>query len=198
MKTGYCIFAISIMFGCLVHADVINLGTLSYDTFIPGAAGFVGVDAFNISNLNGTFNLPPDFPVLDNLTFQSASLTLSDGEVFMLGDIGPGFLLDGMGNPVIQVPANKTFQSAEFTATLSSTNFAVPAGTFIASSNSIDAFLLPSQGPNLTADVDGTTISVSGQLSGTGTVPEPASWSMLLILFTCLLWNVCKRNSARR
>jgi hypothetical protein len=173
----------------IARADIIDLGTLSYDTFIPSSGGFVGIDAFDISNLTGVFNLPPDFPVLDNLVFQSATLTLSDGEMFALGDIAPGFLLDGNGNPVVQVPANVAYQSAELTATLSATTFAVPAGTFTASSNALDVLLLPSQGPNLTADVDATLITASGQL----TTPEPAGWSLLLIPVAWLVWKIRTR-----
>ena len=138
------------------QANIASVGTLSYDTFIPGSSGFPGVDAFNLSNLSGGFSLPADFPVTDSLTFQSARLTLTfsdlSQEVFNLGDIGPGFLLDPSGNPVVQVPSDQLFASAEFTATLSPGSFALFNGTsFVADSTSLDVLLQPSSGPTLGA-----------------------------------------------
>ena len=187
----------NIVFLCLisavsVRADTLNLGTLSYDTFIPGGDGSVGIDAFDISNLTGDFNLPPDFPVLDNLVFQSAVLTLSDGEVFDLGDIDPGFLLDENGNPIVQVPDDDTFQSAEFTATLSETMIGVPGGPFTADSDEIDILLLPSQGPNLIADVDATTITVSNEVPSS--TPEPGTWCMALPFAAWVAWRLRRRS----
>jgi hypothetical protein len=176
-------FALLCLLPIIAQADTLNVGVLSYDTFVPGAGG---IDAFDITNLTGSFNLPPDFPVLDNLIFQSAALTLSDGQVFMLGNIAPGLLLDANGNPVVQVPASSRFQSAELRATLSATTFAMSGGTFTANSNMIDILLLPSTGVNLTPDVDTTTIAVTGQASVV--TPEPASWALLLIVLPLMAW----------
>lgn len=173
------------------RADIF-LGALSYDTFIPTSAGVPGVDAFDIANLTGAFNLAPDFPVTDSLTFQSSvlTLTLSDSsqQVFNLGDIGPGFLLDGSGNPVVQVPDDESFISAEFTATLSPGTFALFDGSiFTANSASIDALLSPSSGPTLQADIDQTTISVSG--SGTTVTPEPSYLLLVATGLSALIWS---------
>jgi hypothetical protein len=179
--------AVFCLFSTIGRASIANLGALSFDTFIPSAGNLVGVNAFNISNLSGAFSLPPDFPVFDNLTFQSATLKLSNGQTFTLGDIGPGFFLDQIGNPVVQVPADQIFQSAELKLTLSATAFMLSDGTlFQAGSNSIDIFLMPSVGQNLTADIDQSTITA--QVGS----PEPATSSSVLIL---LAWIVCKRRS---
>jgi hypothetical protein len=178
------------------RASIVNLGTLSYDTFIPPGPGSPGVDAFDLANLTGAFSLPPDFPVIDALTFQSAQLTLTLSDlsqlVFTLGDIGPGFLLDQGGNPVVQVPGGQSFNSAEFTATLSALHFALSDGTsFTAGSTSIDVLLLPSIGQTLTVDVDQTTIGVAGTVQ---TIPEPASRDLLLLALVWLVWPAGRKR----
>jgi len=165
------------------RAGVISIGVLSYDTFIPAGGGSPGVDAFDIANLTGAYSLPPDFPVTDSLTLQSAVLTLtfsdSTQQVWDLGDIGPGFLLDNNGNPIVQVPGDETFASAELTAALSPRTFMLYDGsTFSAGSASIDTLLLPSSGTTLTVDVDQTTIDVSSAPSG---VPEPSGVSLMAV-----------------
>jgi hypothetical protein len=182
-----------------VQADIAELGALSYDTFIGGSSGFPGIDAFNLANLTGAFNLPPDFPVSDSLTFQSASLTLTlndlSQEVFNLGDIGPGFLLDSGGNPVVQVPGDQLFKSAEFTATLSPGSFALFDGTsFVADSTALDVVLQPSNGPTLVADTDQTTIGVQGTI--VGVTPEPSLFVVLLLVCTCLVLLRLRRKTA--
>src|ERR1700733_1615119 len=185
--------------GGIGRADVALVGTLSYDTFIPGGSGSPGIDAFNVSNLTGGFDLPPDFPVSDSLTFQSASLTLTfsnlSKEVFSLGDIDPGFLLDPSGNPVVQVPGDQLFASAELTATLSAGSFGLFDGTsFVADSTSIDVVLQPSSGLTLVADTDQTTIGVSG--SGTEVTPEPSFFVVLLLALTSLVLVRIRRKRA--
>ncbi len=177
----------------VAHASTISVGVLSYDTFIPpGGDGSPGVDAFDIANLTGGFSLPPDFPVTDSLTFEDAVLTLtltdSSQQVFDLGDIGPGFLLDGSGNPVVQVSSDESFTSAELTATLSPTTFMLFDGsTFTADSASLDILLLPSSGPTLTVDVDQTTIDVSS--AAAASTPEPAGAALVLTgCFGLLFW----------
>jgi hypothetical protein len=175
--------AVAVWCGVCTHADasVVSLGALSYDTFIAASGGSPGVDAFDLANLTGNFGLPPDFPVVDNLIFLSASLKLNPigqtTELFTLGDVAPGFLLDSSGNPVVQALSTQAFASAEFTATLSSQTFALGDGTtFAAGSPLIDILLLPSQGSSLTVDVDQTAIDVSSA------VPEPKSWGMTVLV----------------
>jgi len=173
-------------------ATTVNVGTLSYDTFIPASNVSPGVDAFNLSNLTGSFDLAPDFPVTDSLTFEAATLTLTltdlSQEVFTLGDIGPGFLLDMGGNPVVQVSGDQSFISAEFTATLFPLTFGLSDGTlFTAASSSIDVQLLPSTGSTLTADVDQTTIGVTEAVQST--VPEPATGGIVFAFMTLAWWS---------
>jgi len=191
-----------VTFGLLtpaVRASTIAVGVLSFDTFIPpGGDGSPGVDAFDIVNLTGGFSLPPDFPVTDSLTFEDAilTLTLSDSseEVFDLGDIGPGFLLDGSGNPVVQVSSDESFTSAELTATLSPTTFMLFDGSmFSADSSALDVLLLPSSGSTLTVDVDETTIDVSS--AAAASTPEPARAALVLAgCFGLFFWS---RRAAR-
>jgi hypothetical protein len=179
------------------HADIVNAGALSYDTFIPAGNGSPGINAFDLANLTGGFSLPPDFPVEDALTFGSAmlTLTLSDlsEQVFALGKIGPGFLLDQNGNPIVQVAGNQAFDSAEFTATLAPVTFALWDGTsFTADSSLIDVMLLPSSGQTLTVDVDQTTIGLSGTVLTT--IPEPSAGNLLLLVVFGLGWGIYARR----
>lgn len=193
--------------GAVARADVVNLGVLSYDTFIPAGNGSPGVFAFDISNLTNAFSLPPDFPVTDPLTFTSAHLILNldssspDNAVsgdLSLGDIGPGFLLDPFGNPIVQLPGDEVIDSAEFKATLSVTTFTLSDGsTFTADSDSIDIMLLPSSGSTLTQDVDQTVITASGVLTPPGspsTIPEPYSWDFVVLPVLWLTWCLYRRR----
>jgi hypothetical protein len=178
--------ALFLSLGCLLlnhaaPAATIFLGALSYDTFLAAAPDSPGVNAFNVANLTGGFSLPSDFPVADDLTFGSAvlTLTLADAsqQVFQLGDIGPGFLLDGNGNPVVQVPDSEDFTLAEFTATLSPTTFTLfDTTSFTSSTASIDVLLTPSSGQTLQADADFTTIDAT---SADVATPEPSSLLLL-------------------
>lgn len=127
----------------------------------------------------------------DDLTFQGAvlTLTLSDltQQVVDLGDIGPGFLLDGSGNPIVQVPGDQMFASVELTATLSPLTFTLFDGTsFTANSAALEILLLPSSGPALMVDVDQTTIGIPGAIQST--VPEPANGALILLALLGLVW----------
>ena len=176
------------------QAGTILIGTLSYDTFIPGSATAPGIDAINLANLTGGFDLPPDFPVSDSLAFDDAALTLTfsnmSQEVFDLGNIDPGFLVDGVGNPLVQLPGNSTIALAELTATLSLGSFKLSDGTTAtASSTALDVLLQPSSGATLLADTDQTTISVQ-----TGVVPEPATVDLVLCGVAMLAFCVCRKQ----
>ena len=201
-KLQRLIGCIAVLFiaGGSARADSINVGALSYDTYIPASGGSPGVFAFNLSNLTGGFSLAPDFPVTDSLTFGSAKLTLTLGDlsrnVISLGDLGPGFLLDLNGNPIVQVPGNQVFDSAEFTATLSPIFFTLSNGTsFVAGSSAIDVLLLPSTGPNLTVDTDQTIITALG--TPPATVPEP-SGGLLLLTALLVLLGLSKRSLPKK
>ena len=195
MRAAFCVFAILLASSLAAQADIVPVGILSYDTFIPGAPGTPGVDAFDIANLTGPDNFPPDFPASDPLTFQSAvlTLTLSDmsQQILILGDIEPGLLLDAFGNPVVQVPDNASFVSAELKATLSPTTFMLSDGTsFAASSSSLDVLLTPSSGQTLVADTDITTINVYGSpVTAPAPVPEPSSVLLLAGALLLIAWK---------
>jgi hypothetical protein len=63
----------------------------------------------------GGFALPPDFPVLNFITFKNAQLTLgeaSGSEVFPLGDLGPGTTISDL------ITSSADVLSASFSATL--------------------------------------------------------------------------------
>lgn len=190
-KLAYCVALCLAL--TVAKADVF-VGVFSYDTFIPAGDGAPGVDAFNVANFTGSFGLPPDFPAADDLIFQSASINLFQGSTlwntFTLGDIGPGFALDGFGNPLLQVPDDVAFTSAEFIATLSPLTFTLADGNlFTVSSGSIDTLLLPSSDSDLTVDVDNVLISVPGT-EHVASTPEPASVVLLLTGIACLALRV--------
>ena len=180
-----------------VHASTVLVGALSYDTFVPAGGGSPGIDALDLANLTGAYSLPPDFPVTDALTFQDAILTVTlsnlTQQVFDLGNIAPGFLVDIGGNPIVQVPGNEILDSAEFTAILSPLTFALSGGTiFTANSTVIDVLLLPSTGSTLTVDVDQATIGVSA--ATVQVTPEPSSFVLVLAVLPWLAWNWRRRR----
>lgn len=164
-------------------ARAVPLGFISYDSFIPGPGG---VNAFGINNLTGDpatgeSAFPPDFPVMDPLTFLGGTwtLTLENGtnQVISLGDIGPGPLLDASGDPLaaLQFADSTNFLSATFTATLSQTSFLLSDGSlFAADSSVVSVSLLPS---SLESFLTAGSFAVID--AAPASVPEPAT----LILF---------------
>jgi hypothetical protein len=164
-------------------ADMISLGLVSFDTFIPGPGG---TTAFSILNLTGDpaiggFALPPDFPVVTPLTFDAPLLTWTgaSGGSFDFGSVGiaPGSLDPA---PQIQFPDTTPFLSATFTATLSTGLFELADGRFFqALSPAITASLL-----NLDAGVlmpgDFAVLSVDAtEVPSATPVPEPASVTLV-------------------
>ena len=161
----------------------VDVGLISFDNLIPGDANNPGVNLFNISNFTGDpllagFALPPDFPVLDFLTFSNSSLTLNSGgvsTVISLGDIGPGAL--SPTDPV-QFPDTASFSSVVFTANLNQASFRVDGGgAFVAQSTAIVAQILPSSGASLAAGFDFAVITVD---EATPSAPEPGSAYLLV------------------
>ena len=167
-------------------AQAVPIGYLSFDAFLPGPDG---VNAVSINNLTGDpatggYALPPDFPVMDALTFTASSLTLSlsDGSirVVSLGDLGPGPWLDLFGNPPaeLQFADSLNFLSATFTATLSQTSFLLADGSLLtAASPTVSTILLPSTGSFLVAGADFAVMEVAEPAS----VPEPATWLLMAV-----------------
>jgi hypothetical protein len=174
----------------VARADTLDLGVLSFDTFIPGNENSPGINAFNIGNFTGGFSLLPDFPVTDSLVFQGATLELfpvgNPSQLLALGDIGEGFLSDLDGDPLVQVVGDQMFTGADFTATLSALQFMLADGSvFIADSSFINIALSPSNGNTLRADNEQAIITVSG--SRAAAIPEPAGAVLLLTgLLLCL------------
>jgi hypothetical protein len=159
--------------GDVARADVLNIGTFSLDQFIPQA-----VNNFTVGNSTGPFALDPDFPVLTSVIFKNSKLVLTtdNGTVLPdvdLGDIGSGFALFG-------VLGGDLFRSAEFTTTLNVLTLALTDGTsFLANTAALDTLLLPSAGSTLT-EGDFALITVTGTRVATPTVPEPATWILVI------------------
>ena len=160
----FVLVAASLLLACtFTVASEIPVGLLSFDVFIS-ANGTPGINAFDIFNFTGSNFGPAVGPpyAADPLTFDNATLTVnsqSGSSVINLGNIGPGELLDSSGNPIIQFPSVENFTSALFTATLSSTNFALSDGTTFTASGSISVDLLPSSGSSLQPGVDFAVIN---------------------------------------
>ena len=181
---------VALLFSAAVcPAGEISIGYLSFDILIAGAPGSPGVNTFTVGNLTGDplsggNDLPPTFPVLTPLTFQNSSLVLWSGgssQTIQLGDIGPGFL-----SPFsLEFADTMLFTSADFSATLDSTNLQLDGGGgFTASSDAISAMLLPASGNSLVAGTDFTLIQVA---------PEPEPFR--LILPVTVLFLVWRRRS---
>lgn len=171
----------------IVQADELTIGYFSFDNLIPAAPQFPGVNAFDVTNLTGDPS-----GTTNAATFTNASITLSDGTVIALGDIGgPNYFVNV---PAAQFPDTENFSSAEFKATLDQTAFTLPGGgTFDASSASIDVILNPSPGNSfLQAGVDFVAINIS---NAPATVPEPSS---LFVLMSGCLWAFCRSRRVGR
>ena len=193
MKRGMIIF-LGLTFWPLLpgRADPIPIGLLTFDLFTPSANGSPGVNAFNISNLTGTFDLPPDFPAATALTLLNATLTVDPSggapQDIFLGDIQPGQLLDSGGNPlpVLQFPDTINFTSAGLVATLSPATFMLSDGSTFVGGATIALTLSPSSGPVLVAGTDSALIAAQPAAG----VPEPGSF----ILFGTALAAVLQRT----
>jgi hypothetical protein len=167
--------------GSAANADeTINLGVLSFDTLNPGAT-----DAFTLYNFTGSNSLPSDFPVVPDLTFLGATLTVFDTTSSTttanpVGDQAPG-------SSQLAVLASDSYSEADFAATLSQTIFGLSDGTtFQADSDAVSVALLPSSGSSLQADVDFAIISVNGSVV-TPPVPESPAWLLLLTAIACVV-----------
>jgi hypothetical protein len=175
---------------CLAPASSISLGVLSFNVLIPSAPGSPGVDDFEIDNFTGAFALPSDFPATDSVTFTNALLLLTPqgGSPISvnLGSLGPGIFTPAP----LDFSATTIFTSAQFTAALSPTNFAVSgAPPFQASSAQLLVNLIPSTGSALKPGTDFALIQASN-------VPEP--YTPLLVFLGLSLLLISTRRSRSR
>ncbi len=185
------VFALSgVCFG-----KTIDLGFISFDTLIPGAAGAPGVVVFSINNftgnpLNGGFALPPDFPAISSLIFQSSMLSMSDANTtqsFLLGDLAPGSFTPTN----LEFPDTARFTSATFSAILNLTTISLSNGTtFQAGSRLFSTAITPSSGPFLVPGVDSALIGIAD-------VPEPAT-VYLVVLAPPVLFLMQRRHASKR
>lgn len=182
-----------ILFQTAGKAEEVALGYLSFDQLILGSPGSPGTNGFTIGNLTGDptmggNDLPPTWPVLTTVTFQSSSLDLvladcteNCDQTFNLGDIAPQFFQSSD----LQFPDTAAFSSAAFSATLDAIDFDLDGGgTFTAATDQISALLLPSSGDSLIAGTDSVLISVSDEASAPA--PEPSTFFLLAPLLPFL------------
>jgi hypothetical protein len=185
----------------LARADPIAIGLLSFDVFIPSSITppITGINAFDVFNFTGpTFGGLLGSPYAsDPLTFENASLTVTPAngpsQVFSLGDIGPGELLDKNGNPPVEFPAAANFTSATFTATLSPADFRVSDGTTFDAFASVSATLTPSSGSFLQAGVD--VVVINAQASQTA---EPSTLALAGTALTVMFYLFARKPRYRQ
>jgi hypothetical protein len=187
----------------VARADTVNLGYFIFVNLEAPDPPLPGTNGFEINNLTGVFALPPDFPIADGLTLQSASLTLTGdvNQVVLLGDMGPGSVtpFDSL------FPDTTQILSAELTATLSDTTFLLDDGSsFQASSPVVHAILMSSSGPDKPNNIDDfAVITVSGDLvvdppppPPPGEIPEPSSYWLLIGVVPWVLMKRRQRGTA--
>jgi hypothetical protein len=157
-----------VLFTAALHASPISVGGIGFQEFIPASGGLPGINTIFVANLTGPFAFPPDFPVEDPLIFLDSSLEVFEGETawafFSLGGIGPGFLEDPDGNPVVLLPGDRAFSRARFRASL-------------AGGASLDVWLLPSVGDSL---APGDFALIAYTVTATG-IPEPSTLVLLAV-----------------
>jgi hypothetical protein len=178
-------------FSGVSEATIINLGVISLDTLIP-AGSASGVNVFTINNFTGDpasggFALPPDFPVLTDVAFLNARLTVytaTSSMVINLGNLGPGSY-----TPIeLQFTDSLSFTSAVFAATLNPATLLLSDGTtFIPGSLLISATLNPAAGTTLQPGIDFSLVTASDVAA-----PEPSTWTLLTVGF--LLYRPWKRR----
>ena len=164
-------------------ASTVDLGVFSFDNLIPDS-GTPGVNVFDIANLTGgAWSLPPDFPVVTDLTLQSATLTLdgSGGPMqISLGDIAPGLFTPPAS---VQFADTTTFTGATLTASLSDPVLDLFDGsTFTSASVTVTATILPTLGDTLQAGTAFVVITASDESA----TPEPATAALLGVAMLAL------------
>lgn len=176
----------ALLIPAFAHAGTIAIGIFSFDN------SFTGVNAFNVANFTGPSALPPDFPVIDGLTFTLVAITLDPDQpppVPPLDDVPAG------SSDSLAFPDTMAFLSATLSFTLNQTSFLLQDGTtFVADSATVQTLLLPS-GSSL-APGDLAAIEVSGSVATS--TPEPGSLGAVLIglaTLCALQWKRRARHS---
>ena len=111
-------FAVAlVMVASSASASSINLGYVSFTSFIPGG----GSNTFDVENFSGKLLPGIDFPLFDPVLFTQLHLTVDAGagpQQFTLADLGPGNLTieSGAPPPAIQFPTDVMFRSVVFDA----------------------------------------------------------------------------------
>ncbi len=166
------------------RADIINIGYFSLDTIVSSSSSNPGTIGFDIFDLTGNpamggSALPADFPVYSPLLLQSVQLRYVIAGVansISLPDVGPSGYSPAAAQ---QFVSTTLFDSATFTANLSSSTFVLSDGTtWQAPSTALSAVLLPSSGTALAADVDLAVLSVNANRADA--TPEPAALLLLV------------------
>lgn len=172
-----CVVALSLalLFGPAMpaRAATINVGLLSFDEIFAAEGDAPGVNAFTLWNLTGDWALPEDFPVLSDVVFTNATLSVAGAP---LGDIAPG-VFD------FQFTTLEQFSSATFSAQLASLVLTLADGTvWDAVSAQITATMLPATGSFLeTGQFAVLTVDAVQQSTPPPPepVPEPQTWMLL-------------------
>ncbi len=186
------------MGACLVTAAPVYVGVIAFNELIPSAPGAPGVNVFDIQNFTGAYSFPPDLPVVSDLTILSASLQLYQGatlyDTLLLGDIGPGPLLNLAGDPLAQVAGDLSFTAARLVGTLSFTSLLLDTGGTVDILPFLDVVFAPGSGPSFNFG-DGVAIRVETVTSSA--VPEPVPGWMLLAGMAVLAAHRRWRRTAR-
>lgn len=178
-------------FSAAASADSFGIGVLSLDPTGIGAGA-----TFDIQNLTGSADLPPDFPVATPLAFSGLDLLLTFGDGSTETLTTSDFTSDGSGgftgNNIFDL-GTVTITSAVLTGTLSPVDVTLAGGATETLNPTFTATLTdPSGGPLQATDaveIDAT--------SGVATAPESSSGLYLGIGVAGLLGMLWKRKQWR-
>ena len=178
-------------FSAIASADDFGVGILSLDPSSTGTG-----DEFDIQNLTGSADLPPDYPVATPVTFDTISLTLNfeDGttETLSASDFTADGFGDFFGNGSFDL-AGDPITSATLTGTLSPTTITLSDGTTETLAGTYTATMTdPSGGP--LEEFDAAEIFAS--TGSVVTTPEPGTSFMLLFGIAGLLGLGLKRKQS--
>jgi hypothetical protein len=168
-----CIFVLAVLCAASGAAGEVPVGYLSWDVNLPKQAG-----SFDIVNLTGSNDLPPDFPISSLVNLSSLNLTVDfvgggsatyGPSYFTLAPDGQSF--DGSAIPI--GGTNPQPADATLTGTFSPTTISDPGPDSILPGFSVTV----SDSPNL---VDGDLgVIYATEATAGGSTPEPGTWLLL-------------------